>query len=325
MEPNSTNWIYIKLTLQSESGNNTLYHDDLLGEIIPLKLKNADESFLIVAPLETDNSLYLTTVTSFYIEKIGLKRYQTFQNNKGNILSILGGGCPNTIAEFFKEKIPGWVKENEKIFRIIRWRLDNFSTSAHAECKVEWTIDPIEENMWSEIVFDRDEVYVGKFLNSMPQNVPQEIQKLIENDFDEPIYINLIKEAESQLNSNRRSCLVLIILALEIGLKTIISKLSPASEWLIYNVQSPPVVHLLRDYIPLIASDFKINEKNLKEIENVVKERNDLVHKGVYKLSGSQLYSRFITIKNLLHECDRIMGHEWAVNHRQGTNSSLPD
>lgn len=40
--------------------------------------------------------------------------------------------------------------------------------------------------------------------------------------------------------------------ALETGIKTHISKLSPDTEWLLENLPSPPIDKIFKNYIPLL-------------------------------------------------------------------------
>ncbi|HHE9409934.1 TPA: hypothetical protein ACPGZZ_000807 [Haemophilus influenzae] len=75
--------------------------------------------------------------------------------------------------------------------------------------------------------------------------------------------------------------------ALETGIKTHISKLSPDTEWLLENLPSPPIDKIFKNYIPLLyekcgrAIEFQKELKSLtKQIKDIIEVRNKIAHTG---------------------------------------------
>ena len=78
-----------------------------------------------------------------------------------------------------------------------------------------------------------------------------EVVRKVEAGSEEPLGRQLFREAWSQIGINPRSALVIGVAAAEVGLKRLIGMLIPAAEWLVQEVQAPPVRKILRDFLPL--------------------------------------------------------------------------
>ncbi len=93
---------------------------------------------------------------------------------------------------------------------------------------------------------------------------------------------------QSEPCHNPRSAVVIGIAAAEVGLKQCIADLVPDAGWLIEKVQSPPLVDMLRKYLPQLPARLKIGDQVLpppkavlKGLERGVMLRNRIVHSSV--------------------------------------------
>src|SRR5437870_12488708 len=112
------------------------------------------------------------------------------------------------------------------------------------------------------------------------------------------------------------------IAAAETGVKHLISTLVPAAAWLVENTQSPPLVRMLKEYLPLLPTRVRINEKVLPppkwlmdEIQKGVFLRNHIVHGHAIQLASDALREVLQAVHDLLYLFDLYAGHAWAVQH----------
>jgi len=77
-----------------------------------------------------------------------------------------------------------------------------------------------------------------------------DIEQLLAAGGQEPLHQSLLREAESLLESNPRSALVIGTAATEVAIKELVSTLAPLASWLIQNVPSPPITKILQDAGP---------------------------------------------------------------------------
>lgn len=143
---------------------------------------------------------------------------------------------------------------------------------------------------------------------------------------DEPIAHELFQEAWSQINQNPRSSLVVGIAAAETGLKHLVSKSTPVAGWLVENLPSPPLVRMLREYLPLLPSTIKINGRSLAlpdwllaTLEKGVSLRNKVVHGQDVSLKYDTLQEILWAVNDILYFYDLVLGHRWAakrLSHR---------
>ena len=153
----------------------------------------------------------------------------------------------------------------------------------------------------------------------------ESILSLSQSDIEEPLAHELFQEAWGQRDANPRSALVMGIAAAETGVKHLISTLVPAAErpkWLVKHTQSPPLVRLLEEYLPLLPTRLKIKGKVLppptwliEEIRDGVTRRNKIVHGDKTELKSDSLLEILKAVHDLLYLFDLYAGHEWAAQH----------
>lgn len=129
----------------------------------------------------------------------------------------------------------------------------------------------------------------------------------------------LIREAIRMQEHSPRSALLLSYSALEVGLKKFISKNFQDTEWLISEMQSPPVPRLIFEHIPKLNNVYekffsrmkkKTKNKYMNSLYEFGKERNKLAHAG--ETLTIDLQERFELVLNFLYLFDCIDGTQWA-------------
>jgi hypothetical protein len=145
------------------------------------------------------------------------------------------------------------------------------------------------------------------------------VQPMVDAESWEPLGFELLAEAAELSESNRRGALVLAVAAVEVGFKSFIAELVPNAEWLAMNVPSPPVVQMLRDYLPKLPVTKALPsgkvlpppDATLRVIKKAVQQRNQITH------AGSETTTEFIdnaleAIEDTLRLLDYYRGHDWA-------------
>jgi len=179
--------------------------------------------------------------------------------------------------------------------------------------------------MWS---FD------GRHWSQLPQRVHAEawssailnptvdlktVKRMVASGVAEPLAHQLWLEARSLQSSNRRSALVIGVAALEVGVKQYIASRVPEAEWLVFNLQSPPVVAVLKVYIPNLPAVHTIeghvlppSKRLMKILDDGVSLRNRVVHRGELEWKPGQLVDLLEGIRDVLYLLDYYGGQEWA-------------
>jgi hypothetical protein len=97
----------------------------------------------------------------------------------------------------------------------------------------------------------------------------------------EPLAHELLREADDIHHLNPRAGLVVAMVGLEVAIKEYIATSVPGSRWLAYEVPSPPLFKILRDYLPdLETAKGRILPHQPREtltlIREAVEARNDV-------------------------------------------------
>lgn len=143
-----------------------------------------------------------------------------------------------------------------------------------------------------------------------------DIQRFLEASEDEPLYQNLIREAESLLESNPRSAVAIGATAAEVAVKALVSKLAPQTSWLIQNLPSPPIIRILEEYLPalLLPGTPRFDVVLIKNLKVAVLLRNDLIHGAKANPEPTEAASALATFRDIAWLCDYFSGVAWAAN-----------
>jgi len=140
------------------------------------------------------------------------------------------------------------------------------------------------------------------------KTVEDDVIALVSSGSSEPLSHELLREAFDQAPTNPRSALLVGIAAAEVGFKGLVLELAPQTEWLVETVPSPPLVMMLREYMPRLPVKLKIDEKVPKIPDNVlgtlqngVQARNKTTHATRSKpLDSETLKELLLTVRDLL-------------------------
>ena len=161
------------------------------------------------------------------------------------------------------------------------------------------------------------EVWASPILD--PAVSAKQVKALIRRSQTEPLHHLLWPEARSLQTSNRRAALVIGVAALEVAVKQYIADRVPNSEWLVFNLQSPPVVSILKNYVPTLPAVNTIGGKVLpppKRLRNILDEavqlRNDVAHRGQLEWKPGMLIEILDAIRDVLYLLDFYAGQSWA-------------
>jgi hypothetical protein len=146
------------------------------------------------------------------------------------------------------------------------------------------------------------------------------LQDLLQKQINEPIGHELFSEAWQIRESNPRSSLIIGIAAIEASFAECITILVPDSRWLINHVPSPPLVTMLKNYLPLLPCKNKIFDKILPpptSITNIliqaVENRNQIAHGRANTFKKKFDLEEFLrSTRDILYLLDYYCGHTWA-------------
>lgn len=143
------------------------------------------------------------------------------------------------------------------------------------------------------------------------------IQKMIDEERAEPLAHELLREAQDIWQSAPRSCYVIAVAALEVGIKEFLASRVPEAEWLVWNVPSPPIFKLLRDYLPtLLSTALPPPPRRLMRLaDDAVPRRNTTVHSKGDVPTGRELRDLLDGVSDLLHLFDVYRGEGWALDN----------
>lgn len=146
-----------------------------------------------------------------------------------------------------------------------------------------------------------------------------DLQTLIDHWREVPVAYPLLWEARTVRSANAR--LALTVTALEVGTKAFIALCVPDADWLLTNLQSPPVFKLLRDYLPQLTPPAGVVDRceappkeMLTVINQAVQARNELVHGGKSFPRG-KLQELDHAVHSTLRMLDVYSGETWAKAH----------
>lgn len=152
-------------------------------------------------------------------------------------------------------------------------------------------------------------------------HVRSELCSLLIQGSTEPLGHELLREAKQLGARSSRGAFVVAIMAAEVGVKQHISKMLPETEWMLANIQSPPLFKLLEEQLPKTPGRLTFGGKVVapplslrQRLRNAVNIRNDIVHKGFHGSAQAKLHDLVDDVRDVLYLLDYYQGHEWALS-----------
>jgi len=158
---------------------------------------------------------------------------------------------------------------------------------------------------------------------SLNPAVEQELEALAATDVREPVGREIWHVA-SQVDPV--TTIILVVTAVEVELKRLLSALVPEAGWLVINLPAPPIVRIIEEYLPKLEGyDQTLSPRRalIGTLKKAVKLRNDFVHVGPLG-DASWLHSRLkaetvrevlAATSDLLWLFDAQRGHSWALDN----------
>jgi HEPN domain-containing protein len=242
---------------------------------------------------------------------------------------------PNRLSDYSRDVTRELANATTQIFELIRWRRAMEGPVEALWSRgiegVEWCDDP---GNWHRLPPDFQ--WLAGRARILPHSTPEEIadlEAMATSGMREPLAHALLRQAQRAATQREyASALVMAIAALEIGVKQLIGTLIPGAEWLALHAPSPPVVDILRDYLPTIPADESIGgyvtsppDDILRILKNAVSVRNVTVHRGQGELRRDFIAEVLGAVADVLWMCDYFTGQKWALrNLSEQTRSALP-
>jgi len=212
----------------------------------------------------------------------------------------------------------------ESSISILRWRVGDSQGRADAFCSWRGYVSNDEEH-WLQVGLARSAqlfLHVGFKPTPATPELEREVVRLTNELRDEPLAHKLFREAWNLRESNARSSLVIGVAAAEVGVKRLIGNLVPETQWLMDEIQFPPLSKLLRKYLPSLHVRAKFNKKKIlppsiliNTLTKAVECRNKIVHTGQEPPPLKELHEILWAINDLLWICDAYSGQTWVSEH----------
>ena len=232
-------------------------------------------------------------------------------------------------VSYFQSLLEEMVSAATNVFALAGWRVGSALDLSDLpdKAKLHWS----ENNkLWHRLLIRRNSGFItmGGAVQSS-EDVGDELENLIKQGEKAPVYRTFIDQAMN--NYKLDSSLVMAVAALEIAVKNTIQKVHPETDWLLREIPSPPVLKILRDYIPTLNSPFIDDEDGLvapqellEEIQKAVNARNDIVHKGSIDWSEKRRYESIVKMELVIRWLEYFQGHIWSPSRtRQILNQGL--
>jgi hypothetical protein len=152
-----------------------------------------------------------------------------------------------------------------------------------------------------------------------------EVENLVHEGRSEPLGHALLREAWQQRVHNLRSAIVVGVAAAEVGVKECIADLVPGARWLVERAPTPPLVDMLREYLPLLPARRRIGDRVkpppdaiLDALKKGVQLRNRVAHVGAASLSYDTVEEVLKAVHDVLWLLDYYRGFKWALDNLTG-------
>lgn len=211
-------------------------------------------------------------------------------------------------------------EQSLRVLRILRWRLDidtDHVPIGGSLAGLQWSRDGAQ---WLSFSMPGNiAIGIMRVISGQVELYRNEAMKLLQAGESEPIHHPIFLEAWSQRHNNQRSALIIGIASAEIGVKSFISIAAPATRWFLESQQAPPMLSLLKDYLPTILDEKHRSmlppSSMLDTLRKGVTIRNDLTHRAA-ESPGHEIVGRvLLAVRDLLWLLDSYRGFEWALEH----------
>jgi hypothetical protein len=230
---------------------------------------------------------------------------------------------PTSLQDFINQVRAELNLVAKKSVEALRWRYGIIGPySSYSSGKSEWSFDGEQWHHLPQPVQLHVEVEPTSTVH-LTEEVKIDAEALLSAGMAEPLGHALFREAYALRTSHPRGALVIGVAALEVGLKQFVSELVPEAEWLLEEIQLPPVRKMLKDYLPTLPTKCTFGDEVLPPpsgvrslINGAVEHRNKIVHRTEgTSLDYEALKERLLAIRDVLWLLDYYRGLPWASTH----------
>jgi hypothetical protein len=231
---------------------------------------------------------------------------------------------PEAVSQAYMQALGPMTDFVRRVAKLIRWR--NGVQGKHdpvvLSLGTKWSVD---NQTWDILPGDVTlEIIPGYAYTPLNEEHATFVRQMIRNSQEQPFAHELLLEALDLQYGNPRGSLLIGIAAAELGVKDFIAKLIPDAEWLAFHVPSPPILSILRDYLPKLPTKTRfgtsgtvppfIPQDILETLKKGVNLRNETAHAG-RTIEGETLREVLRAVHDLLYILDVYSGHAWAQEH----------
>lgn len=201
---------------------------------------------------------------------------------------------------------------------VLRWRTNAPGPHNPISTRgLHWSRDG---SSWHPMPSDIEAHISAHVSQKVSDRVVEETRNLVTAGLASPLHRDLFREASYQRHSNPRSAVVIGMAAAETGIKWLIGTLVPNAEWLAVNVPSPPLVKILKEYLPALPArcNFEGTVKApppsvLETLKKGIDIRNRLAHAGAAPPSTATVDEILDAVHDLLSLLEFYAGTRWAL------------
>lgn len=295
-------------------------HDQLvaLEKEGPVTIQLPDEGLITLSNYSfflPDGKEILGLAVTGYLEVIvPPKRYDALIKKAQAGVTIRKNDPENLIALTLEDQIPKCIDRVQRVFQLARWRF-NLSEDDNQIIHRNYSWSPDQKN-WYPISYLEPPVATVAFIdevNMSAKEISEEMTQLLKTESVEPVYHALIRDARAQRFVSPKSSFIIAVAALEVAIKQFIEYKSPEAGWIIANVNSPDIHKILSGLVPALEPAFTLDDDTLKEVRNIIGNRNTLVHKGIIDFNFQRMVDSITLISKIIRRVDFHCGRKWSV------------
>jgi len=230
--------------------------------------------------------------------------------------------CPEDITELLQIVNRKLSFAMDRTLRLLRWHQGVDALSALAPHKtLYWRVAPgdypIAPQPGLENCTISGQAMFG--IHCEPEDQSELSELYGEVQAQEPLGHALYREACSLAMDANRSAILILTAAVETAIKMHLSKIAPDTAWFMENAPSPPIIAILKKYIPELhrskgedLSYWDLLKPTITKIQKLVEARNKVAHTGVIPSDSIPMVEAFSAASDVLYVLDALEGHPWA-------------
>lgn len=239
---------------------------------------------------------------------------------------------PQELQEFCDSTTATQHRSIQRFIDLVRWRLPSFGWAGDRIIRTKpntaWSTN---KSAWHRLHVKSRFAVSGPYGGLRLTTVEQEaVRELVDAGESEPLGRELWHSALSSWErGDSRMAIVVAVSAVEVELKRFISQVAPQAEWLVTKLPSPPIVQIIKNYLPLLGiSEDRLPPKRVRSVlDTAVQLRNEFIHfwgkssadRGATEVVGSEEAPGILrACSDVLWLLDVYRCHSWAMANVTG-------